>query len=234
MLNVFWQVVLFLRRIGLKQYIDTMRAYEVDGNALILLDKEDFDNMKITNRLHIKKLKVEIDKIYTSHKTIVMSEEHHARREKIHRNRMFLNAAILIQRQFRRFIAKRTVKMLNELKRLREAEVALHSKIEASGAWWTENRSLFCRKSDSLTAIISSSGTKLPAIKSFGRRQDYLSSKGWGRRGDDPHGRWIPTPASLVEKTFLGDQHPSLLWTEKLRISGYDKKRMKEIQDAEF
>jgi hypothetical protein len=35
------RVALFLRRIGLKQYVEKMRTYDVDGTTLLLLDDED-------------------------------------------------------------------------------------------------------------------------------------------------------------------------------------------------
>ena len=54
------QVALFLRRIGLRRYADVMRSYHVDGTTLFLLDDEDYDNMGITNMVHIKKIKVRI------------------------------------------------------------------------------------------------------------------------------------------------------------------------------
>lgn len=211
-----------------------MRSYQVDGNCLILLDDEDYDNMKITNRLHIKKIRVEIDRIYVPHKKIVIGEEHLARREKIRRHKMFVAAAILIQRQFRRFAAKKSYKMMQEIERIKRAEEELQERILKSGTWWTEYKSLHSKKSNSLTTIISSSGSKLPPVKDFGRRRDYLSSKGWGRRGDDLKGTWTPTEAAVVDKSFMGDVHPTLIYTEKLRINGYDKRRMKQILDEDF
>lgn len=54
------QVSLFLRRIGLKQYVDTFRGYNVDGRALILLDEEDYENLHITSRVHIRKIQVRL------------------------------------------------------------------------------------------------------------------------------------------------------------------------------
>jgi len=42
------QVSIFLRRMGLKQYVDIFNSYDVDGQALVLLDEEDFANMEIT------------------------------------------------------------------------------------------------------------------------------------------------------------------------------------------
>jgi hypothetical protein len=200
----------------------------------MLLDDEDYDNMSITNRLHIKKIRVEIDRIYTPHKKIVMGEEHLARREKIRRHKMFLAAAILIQRQFRRFAAKKQYSMLQEIERIKQAEIDLEERIRKSGFWWTEYKSLHSKKSNALTTIISSSGLKLPPIKDFGRRRDFLSASGWGRRGDDLKGTWVPTQAAVIDKSFMGDVHPTLIYTEKLRINGYDKRRMKQILDDDF
>ncbi len=211
-----------------------MRSYQVDGNCLILLDDEDFENMNITNRLHIKKIRVEIDRIYMPHRKIVMGEEHIARREKIRRQKMFLAAAILIQRQFRRFAAKKIFNMMQEIERIKRADMDLKERILKSGAWWTEYKSLQSKKSNNLTTIISSSGIKLPPVKDFGRRRDFLSAKGWGRRGDDLKGTWVPTEAATIDKSFMGDIHPTLIYTEKLRINGYDKRRMKQIMDDDF
>lgn len=52
------QVSLFLRRIGLKQYVQIFRNYNVNGKTLILLDEEDYENLYITNRVHIRKIQV--------------------------------------------------------------------------------------------------------------------------------------------------------------------------------
>ncbi len=49
---------LFLRRIGLKQYVQIFRNYNVNGKTLILLDEEDYENLFITNRVHIRKIQV--------------------------------------------------------------------------------------------------------------------------------------------------------------------------------
>lgn len=211
-----------------------MRQYCVDGNALMLLDEEDFENMKITSRIHIKKLKVEIDRIYSTHKQIVMSEEHMARREKIRRQKMFLAAAILIQRQFRRFSAVRLYSMMREIRRIQALEQELNKRIEASGAWWTTNSKLQIRKKEKMVTTISSTGVKLPPIRTFGRRSDFLSAKGWGRRGPDLQGSWTLTEAAKIDKNFMGDSHPTLIFTEKLRISGYDKKRERKFLESEY
>jgi hypothetical protein len=38
--------------------VTIFRNYGVDGRALILLDEEDFENLYITNRVHIRKIQV--------------------------------------------------------------------------------------------------------------------------------------------------------------------------------
>lgn len=227
------QVSLFLRRIGLKQYVEKMRTYGVDGNALILLDDEDYDNLVITNKIHRKKIAVEIDKIYQPHKKIVMSEEHTQRREKIRRQKMFHAAAILIQKHFRRHIAQKELNMLREMVRLHLMEERMKKRIAASGIWWSENPNLPSKKMTELP-LISSTGLKLPPIKTFGRKRDYLSFKGWGRKVDDGKSNWLPTPASLLDKNFMGDAHPTGIFTQKLETNGYNEKRMAKFVTSEY
>ena len=214
-----------MRRIGLKQYVDTMVHYEVDGNALLLLDNEDFENMNITNRLHIKKIRVEIEKIYTGTSSLHMSEEHFARREKIRRNKMFLAAALLIQRQFRKYAAQKTTRMLKEIKRIKEAEDALNAQIAAAGFWWSENKALQIRSESALQSLSGQSGVKLPFIKDFGRHREYMSASGWKKYN-------IQTGMLTIDKTMSRSQHPSIAFTEKLRINGYDKRRLQQMEET--
>lgn len=177
------QVSIFLRRIGLKQYVDTMKSYGVDGNALVLLDNEDFDNLGITNRLHIRKIRVEIDRIFDVklQRKVVMSEAHEMRREKIRRQKMFHMAATKIQAQFRRYAAEKEVALLREMKRISIVEQFRQKIIEANSTWWTEKKTLPSRKFSQLPSI-GSNGVKLPPIKSFGRSRDHLSHRGWVHR----------------------------------------------------
>lgn len=226
------EVSLFMRRIGLKQYKETMRSYQVDGNALVLLDDEDYENMGITNRVAIRKIRVEIDRIFRPVRPIVKSEEHEARREKIRRHKMFMASALKIQRQFRRYKAQKEVRMLREIRRLKRAEERLNNRIEATNIWWTENNKMQVKKPGE-AAMLSSTGVKLPPIKSFGRRRDYLSHKGWGHRGNDLKGTWLPSLAAVMDKNFMGDTHPTLIFSEKLRIKGYDEKRLQKFLDDE-
>lgn len=210
-----------------------MRSYQVDGNALVLLDDEDYENMGILNRVAIRKIRVEIERIYRPVRPVVMSEEHDARREKIRRHKMFMASALKIQRQFRRYRAQKEAHMLREIRRLQRAEEKLNRRIEATSIWWTQNEKMQVTKPGE-AALISSTGVKLPPLKTFGRRRDYLSHKGWGHKGNDMRGTWLPSLPAVMDKNFMGDTHPTLIFSEKLRIKGYDEKRLKKFLDDEL
>lgn len=218
------RVALFLRRIGLKQYGNKFMNYEVDGNVLLLLDEEDYDNLGIKNKLHMKKIAVELDKIYQINKKIIMSEAHEQRRERIRRQKMFYTSAILIQKQFRRYRAQKELKMLRDLKRLEEQRLALEGHIKASGVWWTRHPNLPSKKLDP-GVVDKETGVRFPPIKTFGRRKDFLSCDGWGRKAGSIASSWLPTVAAKLDANFLGDTHVTQKYTEKLHISGYDANR---------
>jgi hypothetical protein len=218
-----------MRRIGLGQYLDTFRSYEVDGKALVLLDGEDYENLQITNRVHIRKIQVEIDKIWRS--TVrheVMSQAHAERRERIRRQKMFHAAAVLIQKNFRMYCAKNEVFMRRELRRIKQAELERLRLIASRNKWYTELDDLPAKKQTS--GYVEKDGLRLPPIKNFGRHQDYLSVVGWGRRGDGTKGEWKPTPLAVADKNFLGDTALSSIFTDKLHVKGYDSKRLKRFQ----
>lgn len=202
------QVSLFLRRIGLKQYVEKMKSYNVDGNALVLLDDEDYENLDITNRLHIRKIRVEISNIFDERQQakVVMSADHEQRREKIRRQKMFHLSAVKIQRQFRRFSAQKEIIMLREIRRVERIEEIRRQKVLANSIWWTENKSLPSKKLTYLPSI-GSNGAKLPPIKSFGRNRDHLSQRGWSRRIETFHNYKSVNDASNSASEFSRFQH---------------------------
>ena len=65
-------------------------------------------------------------------------------------------------------------------------------------------------------------GHILPPIKQFGRKRDHLSGFGWGRYHN---GIFKP-----VENENFQDGHPTKKFTEKLRQSFYDAKRLEEFR----
>lgn len=91
------KVLVFLRRMGLKQYVKNFVEYEVDGRALVLLDDEDFDNMEIENKIHRKKIKLEVERIFTLKNAAAMARDHEIRRERIRKQKLFWLSALTLQ-----------------------------------------------------------------------------------------------------------------------------------------
>lgn len=220
----------------------------MDGRTLLLLDDEDYENMMIRNRIQITKIRVEMEKLYrrTNGPQEQMTEAHAARREKIRRQKIFHAAAILIQRNFRIFTAKKELALRKEIERIARVEEEERRRIAAGELWYTEldipSKLMTAENYDddsnpvppekgadlSIYGKRESEALKLPPIKNFGRNRDHLSASGWGRRGG-LKGDWIPTKAAK-HKEFIGDSHPSRVFTEKLHISGYDERRMKQFK----
>lgn len=159
------QVSVFMRRIGLKQYLKNFDEYGVDGYTFVLLDYEDYENMDIFNRVHIRKIQVEIAKIYKMEGTgSNLREAHQARREKIRKSKMFSAGAVLIQSIFRGYRVRKEVALVREIERVRQAENHRLQLVIERGSWWME-RDL---------------PVHLPPIKDYGRKRDHLTTQGWG------------------------------------------------------
>lgn len=94
-------VVMLLRRLGMKQYVKKFVDYGVDGVTLLLLDGEDFDNLNVYNRVHIRRIQLEVAARYSGKAHGNMREEHQLRRERIRKAKMFAASAVAIQRVFR-------------------------------------------------------------------------------------------------------------------------------------
>lgn len=131
------QVRLFMRRIGLKMYANDLYKYGIDGKTLVLLDEEDFDNLGIMNRVHRRKVEVEVEKRMGVIKRERISEEHMMRREKIRKIKLFNRAALAIQARFRCYLAKKELWLRKELLRLEEFAREVKAEIARSGIWWT-------------------------------------------------------------------------------------------------
>jgi hypothetical protein len=219
-------VSLFLRRIGFKKYVELFKNYNVDGKTLILLDEEDYENLNITNRVHIRKIRVEIDRIYKrTGPALQISEDHAVRREKIRRQKMFNAAAIMAQKHFRIFSARRRVGLIREIRRIQMEEEAQRLRINNSNIWYADSPALPSLDPEIAAGWTMKDGVRLPPIKTFGRSRDFLSHRGWGRKGNSLQREWAPT-AAATHKNFDGDFHATKVYVDKLHINGYDEKRM--------
>jgi hypothetical protein len=229
-------VSLFLRRIGLKQYVQIFLNYNVNGRTLMLLDAEDYENLFITSSIHIRKIQVEIQRIYRhTGPALHQADDHIARREKIRRQKMYHAAAIMVQKHFRIFSAKRKASLLRELKRLGIEAEATRKRIADGSTWYTDKEDLPVKNLAVAQGWVEKNGLKLPPIKTFGRNRDFLSHKGWGRWSNE-NGKervWLPAPATVLVKNHAPDAHISRIFVEKLHISGYDEKRMLEFRNSQ-
>jgi len=202
-------VSIFMRRIGLKQYANTLFEYGINGRTLVQLDQEDFDNLNIFNKVHIRKIQVEVAKRFTVVKRERISEEHAFRREKIRKIKIFTAASLAIQVSFRMYLARKELKMRKELKRLRLFEAEVKAEVARMGVWWAnredipsktltessvpevpaikqkQNEKGVEKGANAMSQVLknSSGQLKLPFIplKLFGRKRDHLTAKGWGK-----------------------------------------------------
>lgn len=131
------QVKLFMRRIGLKQYAQSLYNYGIDGKTLIQLDAEDYTNLNIVNKVHRRKIAVEVEKRMGVIKVERVSEEHLKRREKIRKIKLFNIAATAIQSRFRVYLARKELWLKKELIRLEQFARDVQAEIAKSGIWWT-------------------------------------------------------------------------------------------------
>ena len=199
-------VKMFLRRIGFKKYAENLFNYNVDGRALLLMDDEDFDNVDIFNKIHRKKIRVEVKKRYPHEFKERMSEEASLRREAIRKFKLFTLTAQLIQAVFRGYLARKDVWLKKEMIRLGIFEAEVEKEVAQSAIWWTYRDDIPTKKLKpynvmnshtvkEIEAPESESGVleklrgdsnlklKLPAIqmKLFGRKRDHKNVLGWGR-----------------------------------------------------
>jgi hypothetical protein len=176
---------------------------------------------------------VEIKRIYRhSGPTLHMSDDHAARREKIRRQKMYHAAAIMVQKHFRKFSARRKVAVIRDVRRIKAEEAEMLRRLAESNVWYTDNEKLPVKKTETAVGWVDKGGLKLPPIKTFGRHRDFLSHKGWGRWTSGGGTRsWAPAEATKVDKSFVPDAHFSRTYVDKLHISGYDEKRMIEFQE---
>jgi len=183
-----YQVSVFMRRIGLGQYLKNFKSYEVDGYTFVLLDYEDYENMDIFNRVHIRKIQVEIAKIYKMDGTgSNLREAHQARREKIRKSKMFAAGAVLIQAVYRGHRARKEIRLVREIDRVQMMEKRREQLVIERGSWWLD-REL---------------PVHFPPIKNYGRKRDHLTTEGWGHFED---GKFVHTFPELELKKKLEEE----------------------------
>lgn len=192
------RVIIFLRRLGLKQHVDKVLMYGLDGCTLLALEFEDYALIGIENRVQIKKILLELERIYPIEKRDLIGPEYLLRREKIRKFKQYERACLEIQRVFRGYVGR---KYLKYLKACRDIQVRLDiraKEVAQSATWWSEYK--------------EQSNKVMKDVKLFGRLCDHQSVRGFGRWHQ---GEWKASAAEV-------EVNPGKKFTEKLARSGLD------------
>ena len=189
--------------------------YNIDGRTIIGFNRKDFEFVGISNRVHIKKILLELEKIYPSSMRENYGFLFLMRRERIRKHRTFEDATITIQRAYRGYLGRKYVLVYKEKKRLDELEAQRQQKVKESGTWWSSRN-----VSQSVIEQLMSPNKEKRNRKTFGRFRDHLSVQGYGR--------WEGGEFKIVEGV-MQDDNPSRRLTEKLVSSGYEARRKKQF-----
>ena len=121
--------------------------------------------MDILNRVHIRKIQVEIAKIFDV-KTLKsgLGELHQMRRERIRKAKMFAAGATLVQAVFRGYRARKDMELTKEIARVNATVARREQLVLDRGSWWM----------DRVLPV------HLPPVKNYGRKKVHLSCRGWG------------------------------------------------------
>lgn len=202
-------MILFIRRLGYRKYgyIEILRRFNIDGQLLLFFDINDFAEIGIRNRIHIRRIKIELDKIYPENRREAISAIFKVKREKMRRFKQLEGAAIDIQRMYRGHCARSERRYLSEIERISLQTRILHEKNSKVGVWWLQQ---------DVPHIPS-------GLKDFGRKRDHFTAKGWGR--------WVGNQWQDLscKDEYLGSNITRKL-TEELEKSGYDRRRDGELK----
>lgn len=213
----------FLRKHGLKQYVKNMETFKVDGKTLLLLDEPDFSTINITNRIHIIKIKVEIDRIYPPWMRESINSLHLIRREKLKRQQELEAAALVLQRVYRGHVGRCDVANMKETNRLVAEKELLDRELYNNSVWWLESvkhgppAKAYESPSQHIGTVEPPPKYELPPLRTFGRKRTHISAKGLGA---------INTRGNFerIESEKYTENHITNVYTHKLSFYGYDKR----------
>lgn len=239
------RVSIFLRRIGLKQYVRTFRDYGTNGRALVLLDSEDFENLEVWSRVHRKKILTEINRVCPVYKKENISEAHAIRREKIRKMKLLIYSSLKVQMAFRQYLARKELHLRKELRRLQKSSLDAAEELRKLSIWYAERDDIPSKKLAAINPYLETAKEeddpldkmnylKLPPIKSYGRNKVHLSAKGWGYYDKtsqwvslDPDVSKLNPSQKIIRKEFNFDSNATKFVTLKLLANGYDGRRLK-------
>lgn len=182
--------------------MEILKKFNIDGQLLLFFDVDDFADIGIRNRIHIRRIKVELDKLYPESKREAISAIFKMKREKMRRFKELEAAAVDIQRLYRGYCARVERRYLTEIKRITRQQFLQHERDNKVGVWWLQQHVPLAPTS----------------LKDFGRKRDHFTVKGWGRWVDN---EW---KGLNCDDEYLRSNITRKL-TENLEKSGYDRRR---------
>ena len=210
----FWewdnsQVQLFLRRLGLKHLLHDFQVFGVDGAMMAILEEEDYFNLGVTNRIHMLKIIYALESLNPVEKRPRPAPIDKHRVNKIRLHRRYEKASLILQCWWRQQLSK--IEVLRRIDQIRVAGIEEEVKMEVkkSMIWWHERDG----------ALDNNPNNMLFAPKTWGRRPDYLSARGWGHWDGE---EWVEgmrhsdMSSSNNPQNEWNDVHPSYNWSKKL------------------
>lgn len=204
-------VILFLRRIGLKEYVPNVLRFAIDGRALLELEEDDFKYVDVLNGVHVRKILVEVERRYpmTAARLKQMSTrgatENRLRKQALERHNFEIRMIVKLQRNFRLYLQRKALAYQRELSAIRSSEATFVSQVESSGVWWLQRKSalpLERKRFISYQKELLRRNTRKP-----------LPPGGWGRLDED---EWVSADNASVSINQL--------MLQKLVDSGYYKR----------
>lgn len=217
------QVCIFIRRLGYKQYAEDIKHFKVDGRTLLLLDTADFANINIKDIIHIRKIQVEIDKLWPPWLRESINSLHLVRREKLKRQNELEAATVVIQRVYRGHRGRIDAEQTREVRRVSALKKQFDHETAASSVWWLstiehQTHATYQAPKHPIGTFKPPPEIKLPPLKVFGRKRTHFSCDGWGQH-EGAKG-WVP-----VQDPNYTDQHITTQFTNNLKKTGYDRRR---------
>lgn len=162
------EVVLFFRRIGLKEHVPAILNYRIDGHTLMALERKDFVSMGITKNMHLSKIEIMLERVFPSHRRQVDVTGTYAKRVYFRQFKHLYDSARVIQKAFRSFRIRSALDRHMVHARVRVAERRMMAAVKAKSKWWLEHPSVRSPPDD-YTSKVS---------KTAGKYRDYASVHG--------------------------------------------------------
>lgn len=200
--------MIFIRRLGYKKYgyIEILKKFNIDGQLLLFFDVNDFADIGIRNRIHVRRIQIELNKIYPESRREAISAIFKVKREKMRRFKQLEGAAVDIQRVYRGHCARTERRHISEINRITLQQRLQHERDTKVGVWWLQQN---------IPHVPS-------PLKDFGRKRDHFTVNGWGR--------WVENDwKSLNCNDEYLDSNITRKLTENLDKSGYDRRRDGEL-----